>query len=250
MSSTSKIEWLDGGSTWNPVTGCTPISEGCVNCYAKKMAETRLRGRYGYDQDEPFKVTYHPDKLYQPLKWKKPRMIFVCSMGDLFHKEVEELYIQNMLGVMLRAKQHTFLLLTKRADRMKKYFEKWRHYITSNIWCGVTIESTDELEERITPLLQTPVSRRFISIEPMLSKIDLLGALASHRGALVGDKIGWVICGGETGPNARPMNLEWARDLKTQCLIADIPFFFKKAGNRKETPFDLQTREFPEGILR
>lgn len=236
MSSTSKIEWLDGGSTWNPVTGCTPISEGCVNCYAKKMAETRLRGRYGYDEDEPFKITYHPDKLEQPLQWKKPRMIFVCSMGDLFHNDVENEYIDKVFSVMEKASQHTFLILTKRVVSMWVYLTKYGNNIPKNIWVGTTTES-DQHGKRLDMLMEIPAHIRFLSIEPLLSPITFINNYPE-----------WIICGAETGVNARPMDINWARNLRDQCKKNGVPFFFKKAGNRKETPKDLQVREYPRGF--
>lgn len=267
MGDKSKIEWLDGGASWNPITGCTPISEGCANCYARTMAETRLRGMFGYDKEDPFKVTYHFDKLEQPLKWKKPRKIFVCSMGDLFHEDVPTGLILDIFGVITGADQHTFLILTKRPERMKSFMEYINRFRTTpleNVWIGVTAENQRTADERIPTLLDTPAAKRFVSVEPMLEQIDL--NLFGNRRCGYVDKvqhtpglvpslvpvsfIDWVICGAETGPNARPMSLDWARDLRNQCAAGNVPFFFKKAGPIGTLiPVDLMIREYPKEEL-
>lgn len=186
----TKIEWTE--YSWNPVTGCTPASEGCQNCYAKRMA-TRLKGRYGYPEDEPFKVTLHPEKLKEPLKWKKPRRVFVCSMGDLFHEQVPDEYIAKVWEVMSNASQHTFLVLTKRPQRMKDFLARLGWYIhdrdgypmeavldeggkytLKNVWLGVTAENQQRADERIPILLQIPAAVRFVSIEPMLGPVVII----------------------------------------------------------------------------
>jgi len=186
----TKIEWTE--YSWNPVTGCTPASEGCKNCYAKRMA-TRLKGRYGYPEDEPFKVTLHPEKLKEPLKWKKPRRVFVCSMGDLFHEQVPDEYIAKVWEVMNNASQHTFLVLTKRPQRMKDFLARLGWYIhdrdgypmeavldeggkytLKNVWLGVTAENQQRADERIPILLQIPAAVRFVSIEPMLGPVVII----------------------------------------------------------------------------
>ena len=186
----TKIEWAD--AVWNPVTGCTPISEGCQNCYAERMA-TRLKGRYGYPEDEPFKVTLHPEKLKEPLKWKKPRRVFVCSMGDLFHEQVPDGYIAKVWEVMSNASQHTFLVLTKRPQRMEDFLARlgwYTHdrevnpaeavldeggkYTLKNVWLGVTAENQQRADERIPILLQIPAALRFVSIEPMLGPVVII----------------------------------------------------------------------------
>lgn len=264
MGDKSKIEWLDGGASWNPITGCTPISEGCANCYAKTMAETRLRGMFGYDKEDPFKVTFHEDKLDQPLKWKKPRKIFVCSMGDLFHEDVPTGLIIDIFGVITGSDQHSFLILTKRPERMKgfmEYINRFRTTPLKNVWLGVTAENQRTADERIPILLDTPAAKRFVSVEPMLEQIDL--NLFGNRRCGYVDKvqhipglvpslvpvsfIDWVICGAETGQNARPMDLKWARDLRNQCSEANVPFFFKKAGPIGTLiPVDLMIREYPK----
>jgi protein gp37 len=261
----TKIEWCtnpDGtkGETWNPITGCTPISEGCQNCYAKRMAN-RLKGRCGYDADEPFKVTLHPDRLGQPLRWKKPRKIFVCSMGDLFHEDIDFYMVDKVFWTMFLSTQHTFLLLTKRPERMKKYIERiqkrrmgptnqstndHRFWPNRRIWLGVTAENQARADERIPVLLQIPAAKRFASVEPMLGPVDLNhlqpnreveidclngthGITRPHVGA--NNKLTWVICGGETGPGARPLHPDWVRSLRDQCQAAGVPFFFKSWGD-------------------
>lgn len=172
----TKIEWAQ--ETWNPITGCTPVSEGCQHCYARRMA-TRLRGRCGYPADDPFRVTFHPDRLGQPLKWKKPRMIFVCSMGDLFHDlpppEGSWPIVDRILRVCNDCPQHIFLLLTKRIEHAWYYFRSpvyngnysRSELLGKNIWLGVTAENQQRADERIPILLQIPAAVRFVSVEPM-----------------------------------------------------------------------------------
>ncbi len=255
MAST-KIEWAT--DTWNPVTGCTPISEGCQNCYARRVS-SRLRGRFGYDKDEPFKVTLHLDKLEQPLKWRKPRRVFVCSMGDLFHEDVNEEYIAKVLAVCALSRQHTYIILTKRPQRMWELFtdrgfqslvgwfesqavrkfgvpapDQLGPWPLSNLWLGVTVESQARADERIPILLQIPAAVRFVSIEPMLGPVDLtfdVGTGMGHRDSLLNYGIDWVICGGETGPGARPVHPDWVRNLRDQCQASGTPFFFKSWGD-------------------
>ena len=252
----TKIEWLkdingDKGTTWNPVTGCTPASEGCQNCYARRMAK-RLAGRCGYPKDEPFKVTLHEDRLGEPLRWKKPRRVFVCSMGDLFHEDVPRWMRFEVMDIILQAKQHTFLILTKRQANMKEFFE-WYYSkagrtieTIKNLWLGVTAENQARADERIPILLQIPAAVRFISVEPMLGPIRLQrdwlmcpgGAEYGHGMSLTRvhaggccdrhPRIHWVICGSESGPNHRKTKIEWIRDLREQCISANVPFFLKQ----------------------
>lgn len=260
MGDQSKIEWTD--ATWNPITGCTPVSEGCANCYAKREAEGRLRGKYGYPQDNPFRVTFHEDKLEQPLKWRRPRKIFVCSMGDLFHEDVPVEWIDKVIDVIARCEQHRFMLLTKRPERMKDYFlglrddpeqaMRFRSGRTElhkyalalrkgeplrNVWLGVTAENQQRADERIPMLLQIPAAKLFVSVEPMLGPVDLYQWLGGDREIDPPHKynggLDWVICGGETGPEARPMHREWVRSLRDQCVAAQVPFFFKSWGEWK-----------------
>ena len=266
MGDKSKIEWTE--STWNPITGCTPVSEGCANCYAKREAEGRLRGKFGYPQDEPFRVTFHgEDRLNDPLRWKRPRKIFVCSMGDLFHEDVPVEWIDKVIDAVARCEQHRFMLLTKRPERMKSYFLALRDdpeqamrfrsgrtelhkYALAlrrgeplrNVWLGVTAENQQRADERIPLLLQIPAAKHFVSVEPMLGPVNfvdvpvgMLGPLRPIRKGLPADipRIDWVICGGETGPEARPMHRKWVRSLRDQCVAAKVPFFFKSWGEWK-----------------
>ena len=262
----TNIEWTN--ETWNPVTGCTRISAGCKNCYAERMAR-RLAGRYGYlPWPYEFDVTFHEDKLYQPLSWKKPRMIFVCSMGDLFHEDVKEETILQIFDVIRKTKQHTYQILTKRPERMKWIVKQYSDYGATNfnkmmphVWLGVTAESQQAADERIPWLLKTPAAIRFVSVEPMLEKIDLTGSL---NGFPDRDKNGewyqtypaldWIICGGETGHGAREMKYEWAQELYVQCKAAGVAFFFKKFGDAytgnlwSKLSLVAATREYPKGV--
>jgi protein gp37 len=241
--SKTRIEWAD--SVWNPVTGCTPISEACENCYAKRMSK-RLAGRCGYPKDEPFRVTLHPDRLGQPLHWKKPRRIFVCSMGDLFHEDVDDGFLCRVFETIAVAKQHTFMILTKRPEQMREFFEQFiscAHGIWDNLLLGVTAENQQRANERIPILLQIPAVRRFVSVEPMLGSVDLVAALDAAidiEGKVeipavdgIDNWLHWVICGGETGPRARPLHPDWVRSLRYQCRASGTPFFFKSWGEWK-----------------
>jgi len=240
----TRIEWTE--YSWNPVSGCTPISEGCQNCYAKRMAN-RLRGRCGYPADDPFRVTLHPERLGEPLRWKEPRRVFVCSMGDLFHEDVPRWMRFEVMDIILQAKQHTFLILTKRPANMKEFFE-WYYSkagrtieTIKNLWLGVTAENQQRADERIPILLQITAAVRFVSVEPMLGPVDLSLSDGVDLSMSVGtglkpgksyliNSLDWVICGGETGPNARPMHPDWVRNLRDQCQASGVSFFFKQWG--------------------
>lgn len=223
----TKISWTD--ETWNPIIGCQQISEGCKNCYAEKMAK-RLCAM-GKEQYFPVvdphgwtgKTNFVESQLEKPLKWKKPRMIFVCSMGDLFHKSVDFQDIIEIFLIMKKCPQHTFQILTKRPDIMRDFFEYapnpyWGNL--PNVWLGVTAENQEQANRRIPVLLKIPAKVRFVSVEPMLSEVIIKDI----------DKLDWIICGGESGHNARPMHPDWARSLKDQCESANVPFFFKQWG--------------------
>ncbi len=214
MASKSKIEWTD--TTWNPVTGCTKVSEGCRNCYAERMAY-RLQAMGNRRYVHGFKVTLHEDLIEQPLKWKKPRIIFVNSMSDLFHKDVPIEFIQRVFATMNNCPQHIFQILTKRSRRLAKLAHKltW----TQNIWMGVSVENKDVVN-RIYDLTQVPSAVHFLSLEPLLGPID---HLPLHG-------IDWVIVGGESGPGARPIKKEWVEDILRQTRNHNIPFFFKQWG--------------------
>jgi protein gp37 len=256
---TIKIEWTD--EIWNPITGCSKISPGCQNCYAEKRAK-KLKGRFGYPSDDPFKVTFHPDKLDQPLKWKKPRMIFVCSMGDLFHEEVNPEWIIQIIKSCIEANRkqykHCWLFLTKRPHNILKWREwgkdKYPQIIAwfqHKAWLGVTAENQEQADKRIPILLQIPAAVRFVSIEPMLSEVSLknhvihgkgeawiyynflTGARTSYVQGIKeeqpgGNKLDWVICGCESGPKRRKTKYSWIMNLKDQCVDAKVPFFLKQ----------------------
>ena len=218
MAQNSKIEWTQ--CTWNPVTGCTKISIGCKNCYAERMAR-RLKAMGQPNYRNGFRVTKHPHVLQLPLRWKRPRTIFVNSMSDLFHRAVRFDFISSVFDVMHRARQHQFQVLTKRSARLLQLSYKldW----PGNVMMGVTVE-TDDYTFRIDDLRQTSATIKFLSLEPLLGSIPALD--------LTG--IDWVIVGGESGPGARPMKEEWVIDIRDQCLAADVPFFFKQWGGKNK----------------
>ena len=220
MGSKSTIEWTE--STWNPVTGCTKISDGCKHCYAERMA-LRLKAMGQPNYVNGFSVTLHEQMLELPLKWKKPQMIFVNSMSDLFHEEVPAEFIHRVFDVMQQAHWHTYQVLTKRAERLQELSPQlsWN----DNIWMGVTVESAKYVG-RIENLRQTGAKIKFVSFEPLLSEITDLDL----RG------INWAIVGGESGPGARPMEEEWVLEIRQQCSENNVPFFFKQWGgtNKKK----------------
>ena len=217
----TKIEWTE--STWNPVTGCTKISPGCLNCYAERMAK-RLKAMGQKNYRNGFKVTCHPHTLAIPLGWKKPQVIFVNSMSDLFHKDVPDDFILDIFSTMWQAKQHQYQILTKRAERLAKLSPElpWQE----NIWMGVTVESAD-YKYRIDYLRYTGANIKFLSLEPLLGDL----------GELELNGIDWVIVGGESGPGSRPIKIDWVRNIREQCLAQNVPFFFKQWGgtNKKKT---------------
>jgi len=220
MADHSNIEWTD--ATWNPVTGCTKISPGCAHCYAETFAE-RFRGVPGHPYEQGFDLKLWPQRLEMPLHWKKPRRIFVNSMSDLFHNEVPDDFIKQVFETMERAKHHTFQVLTKRAERLEEWTnrylapDKW----PSNVWLGVSVES-DEYRWRIKHLQRTPGGIRFLSVEPLIGPLSLNGHFLHG--------IHWVIVGGESGPNARRMKGEWASDVQRCCQDFGVAFFFKQWG--------------------
>jgi len=248
----TKIEWAE--ESWNPVTGCSRVSEGCANCYAERMAK-RLAGRCGYPADDPFRVTFHEDKLPAPLHWKKPRVVFVCSMGDLFHEDVTYEELTMVWNVMLEADWHLFLVLTKRPERMREFIR----VPLPNVWLGVSAENQARADERIPVLLSIPAAKRFVSIEPMLGPVELGEYLYSDYDVAAMDnqlltplegfkhiKLDWVIVGGESGPGARPIHPDWARSVRDQCRDAGVPFFMKQMTKKAPIPDDLMIREYPK----
>jgi len=218
MAKGSGIEWTE--STWNPVTGCTKISPGCKHCYAERLA-VRLQAMGQENYRNGFNLTLQPHMLDLPLRWKRPQTIFVNSMSDLFHKGVPIEYIQQVFDVMRRADWHRFQVLTKRSDRLSQLDPelKW----APNIWMGVSIES-DKYRWRIDDLRATRAMVKFLSLEPLLGPLQDLDLRA----------IDWVIVGGESGPEARPMDPAWAIDLRDQCRQAKVPFFFKQWGGKNK----------------
>jgi protein gp37 len=277
MADKTHIEWTD--STWNVITGCTLVSDGCKHCYAATLAATRLKhhpsreglARLNAAGEAKFtgEVRFNEQWLEQPLRWRKPRMIFVCAHGDLFHESVPDEWIDRVFAVMALAPQHTFQVLTKRADRMRAYLSShdvgqrwaertdeipggpvifpetaisWSKDGLPNVWLGVSIENQEAADKRIPDLLATPAAVRFVSAEPLLGPVDLtnlppfldVSAAAGIRlDALKLDgpySLNWVIVGGESGRNARPMHPDWVRSLRDQCVAAGTKFFFKQWG--------------------
>lgn len=229
---TTKIEWTE--STWNPLTGCDKISAGCKNCYAEVMS-MRLLAMGNKKYRNGFKLTLHPDVLNEPYSWKRPRMIFVNSMSDLFHKDVPVEYIQSILQVIKDNPHHVFQILTKRADILRYYDSEgwldWPH----NLWMGVTVENMDVVN-RIDNLRNTGARVKFLSCEPLLSELPLLNL----------KNIDWVIVGGESGRTPRPIKEEWVVDIKEQCIQAGIAFYFKQWGgtNKKKAGKILQGKVY------
>lgn len=281
MADKTKIEWSD--ATWNVITGCSPVSPGCANCYAAQLAGTRLKhhpSRKGLTKEvngRPVwtgEVRFNEEWLTLPLRWKKPRRIFVCAHGDIFHSNVPDGWLDKIFAVMVLASQHTFQVLTKRPDRMRSYIKSitqgrrdaliaravfdvtgsvhaafsvgllLRRQVIDNVWLGVTAENQEQANKRIPLLLQTPAAKRFVSIEPILSEVNLrrlhpenfaydLDSLDQENNQDTYYEqvaLDWVICGGESGPNARPMHPDWVRSLRDQCQEAGTPFFFKQWG--------------------
>lgn len=218
MTQMTKIEWTD--ATWNPVTGCTKISAGCDHCYAERFSE-RFRGTPGHPFESGFDLTLRPERLEQPLAWRSPRMIFVNSMSDLFHKEIPKEFIARAFDTMEHAHWHTFQILTKRSSLMRDFLRKryGAKHGPAHMWFGVSVEDGSR-KSRIQHLRDAPAGVRFLSIEPLIGpmgKIDLAG-------------IDWVIVGGESGPGARPMDPDWVRDIRDQCRADGVAFFFKQWG--------------------
>ena len=232
MAANSQIEWT--GSTWNPVTGCTKISPGCKHCYAERMAR-RLQAMGQPNYANGFRVTLHEQALDTPLRWKRPQMVFVNSMSDLFHERVPIEFIERVFDVMRRARQHTFQVLTKRSQRLMELGPRL-HWPT-NVWMGVSVENRDYIS-RIDHLREAGAAVRFLSLEPLLGPLRDLNL----------EGIGWVIVGGESGPGARPMQPEWVLDIREQCLETGVPFFFKQWGgvNKKKTGRTLEGRTWDQ----
>jgi protein gp37 len=218
MADATAIEWTD--ATWNPVTGCTKITAGCDNCYAERFSE-RFRGVPGHPFETGFDVTLRPGRLRQPLEWRRSRMIFVNSMSDLFHKQVPTTFIDQVFDTMEEADWHVFQVLTKRSSLMRDYLK--RRYAGGlappHIWLGVSVEN-GENRSRIRHLRDAPAAVRFLSIEPLIGSMGKMELEGIH----------WVIAGGESGPGARPVHVDWVREVRDQCRTSGVSFFFKQWG--------------------
>ena len=248
MAQKSEIEWTN--ATWNPVTGCTKIGPGCDNCYAERFAE-RWRDIKGHPYEQGFDLRIWPSRLSQPSSWKKPRMIFVNSMSDLFHKKIDRKYIDRVFNVMEETNWHVYQILTKRSSLMRNYIRQRYNntLVPSHIWLGVSVENSTQ-KERIKHLQEINSEARFISFEPLLGSIGRINLSG----------IAWAIVGGESGPRARPMELAWATNLRDRCEEEGIAFFFKQWGgaNPKSGGRHLEGKEWngfpwqivPEEIIR
>lgn len=236
MANATSIEWTD--ATWNPVTGCTKISPGCDHCYAERFAE-RFRGTPGHPFETGFDLTLRPERLNQPLHWRSPRMIFVNSMSDLFHKEIPREFIDRVFDTMEKAHWHTFQVLTKRSSIMRSFLRTryGRGCGPAHIWCGVSVED-GKRKARIQHLQGAPAGVRFLSIEPLLAPVGILDL----------GGIDWVIVGGESGPRARDVRVEWVREIRDQCVKSGVAFFFKQWGGirPKSGGRELDGREWSE----
>jgi protein gp37 len=237
MSATSSIEWTD--ATWNPVRGCTKISPGCKHCYAETFAE-RFRGVPNHPYEQGFDLKLIPEKLAEPLRWGTSKTIFVNSMSDLFHEDVPDAYIEQVTRVMQMANWHTYQVLTKRASRLKDLLATKLSFATDSkhIWWGTSVEDKKYGVPRIKELSQSKAAVRFLSIEPLLEDLGVINLSGLH----------WVIVGGESGAGARPMNIEWVRNIREQCVQGNVPFFFKQwGGTRKSlTGRELDGRTYDE----
>ena len=245
MSAKTGIQWTD--ATWNPVVGCTKVSQGCKHCYAKTVHDRRhkafVEGKAIAPQyAHPFKtVQLKPERLRAPLSWRKPKRVFVNSVSDLFHEDVPDAFIFDVWSIMAQAERHTFQILTKRPARMLQWFTEFLPEACSgespaetwplpNVWLGVSVENQRFADERIPVLLQTPAAVRFLSCEPLLGPVGLTGWMGQDEDPSLGD-LHWVIIGGESGKHARPFDIAWARTLVAQCKEADVAAFVKQMGD-------------------
>lgn len=230
----TNIEWTD--ETWNPVSGCSKVSQGCKHCYAERMWGRLSAPGMPYTGRDFTDVQCHPERLDYPMHWKRPRLIFVNSMSDLFHENVPFGFIDLVMVEMYKANQHTFQILTKRPARMLEYMRSFTERrgslpaVLPNVWLGVSVEDQETADERIPILLDTPASVRWISAEPLLGPIDLSRNMQWLKQFDRPPNIDWVVVGGESGPKARPMHPEWARSLQRQCAAANVAFLFKQWG--------------------
>lgn len=218
MAEITTIEWTD--ATWNPVTGCDKVSKGCDNCYAERIAE-RFRNVKGHPYEQGFALRIWPERLLTPLSWKRPRLIFVNSMSDLFHKNIRRSFVSSVFDTMMKGDWHIYQILTKRSSLMRDFINErfCSSLVPPHIWLGVSVEDKSVVS-RIEHLRQANASIRFLSVEPLLERIGKINLRGIH----------WVIVGGESGPNSRPIELEWVREIRDQCLENEVPFFFKQWG--------------------
>jgi protein gp37 len=223
MAATSHIEWTD--ATWNPVRGCSKITPGCKHCYAATFAE-RFRGVKGHPYEQGFDIRLVPEKLVEPLKWAEPKMVFVNSMSDLFHPEISDEYIVAVAQVMVAANWHTFQVLTKRSGRLKQLLDTKLNFAapSNNIWWGVSVEDKRYGLPRLQDLRESAAGIRFLSVEPLLEDLGTVNL----------DGIHWMIVGGESGHDARPLAKSWVLSLRNQCKKSGVPFFFKQWGGNKK----------------
>lgn len=243
MADGSAIEWTD--ATWNPVTGCTKVSRGCDNCYAERFSE-RFRGVPGHPFESGFDLMLRPERIRQPLVWRRSRMVFVNSMSDLFHKNVPRQYIDQVFDTMEQANWHRFQVLTKRSSLMRNYLRSryGNGRGPEHIWCGVSIEDA-KAKSRLVHLQAAPAFIRFLSLEPLLGPL----------GGLNLSGIDWVIVGGESGPGARDMHVDWVRQIRDDCMRQGVAFFFKQWGGLRpksggRSLDDREWSEFPVNIAR
>lgn len=246
MAENTKIEWTD--VTWNPITGCKKISHGCFNCYAERMAK-RLRAMGHPKYKNGFEVTIHLEDFMKPFEWKKPRKVFVCSMGDIFHHKIHNKYLRVITSIIKANPHHIFQILTKRPQRLhKSRFLKDPIVWPSNTWIGITAVASSYVSD-LRYLKNINNNIRYVSFEPLLEHIDKYDLTYYINKTYVD----WVIVGGESGPGARPMHPDWVRDIRDQCISQSIPFFFKQWGgvNKKKTGRLLDGRtwdEMPGGL--
>lgn len=247
MAQTS-IEWT--AKVWNPVTGCNKVSQGCKNCYAEKMHK-RLKGmgQEKYQRNFLDGAFPHEPSLLYPLQFKKPTTFFVNSMSDLFHEMVPAEYIDQVFDVMDLCRQHTFQILTKRSLRLNQYMNDPRHEMKykvgvwplRNVHIGVSVENQAAANERIPDLLNTPAAIRWLSMEPLLERVNL--KLITNHDI---ENLDWIVVGGESGPKRRPFDANWAREIREFCWDFDVPFFMKQIDKKQPIPEDLMIREFPK----
>lgn len=235
----SKIEWCD--ASWSPITGCTWESPACDNCYARKMAK-RLKAMGQEKYKNGFNVSHHYEELNKDFG-RKSKKIFVCSMSDLFHSYVDEIFIYKVFQKIFKEHNHIFQILTKRPERASVILNSnFTVDLPENVWFGITTENQEQFDRRKNYLYKIPAQVKFLSIEPMLSEIELDHFTLTH--------IDWVIVGGETGPKARYMNPGWARSIRDQCKEYGIPFFFKQMSKKAPIPEDLNIKQFPERLTK